>query len=137
MILFSSSGERSLLLPGLPMVKPLTMFPFPRKFLISSAGDSYAVSFLHHCFFKKWCFSKCFWGNFLISFQNLNFKTSPFWKDNRYIIFEQFNIKYEFIDLKLQFGAIVLLIPVSSSLAAFAQMQWLPGLVRTAFQGLL
>lgn len=87
------------------MVKPF--ITFPRKFLISSDGDSYAVSFLHSGFFKKSCFPKCFWGIFLIFFLNLNYKKSPFWKDNRYIFFEQFNVKYEFIDMKLQFGAII------------------------------
>lgn len=51
MILFSSSGKRSLLLPGPLMVKPLTTFL--RKFLISSDGNSYAMSLLPSGFIKN------------------------------------------------------------------------------------
>lgn len=70
MILFSSSGKRSLLLPGPLQVKPFTTFPSPRKFLISSHGDSYSMSLLHSGFFKKSCFSSVAEKSFLFFFQN-------------------------------------------------------------------
>lgn len=66
MILFSSSGKRSLLLPGPLMVKPFTTFSFPRKFLISTDGDPYAMSSLHSGFCKTLCLSSVSEEIFLI-----------------------------------------------------------------------
>lgn len=61
------------------MVKPFTTFPFPRKFLISSDGDFYAMPFLHSGFFKTLCLPNVS-GEVSVFCQNLKFKKSPFLK---------------------------------------------------------